>query len=78
MVRTVVSLDPEDKAWLDRKAQEEHLAMAEVVRRAIRLYRRHEETTQETTERLLRKTAGIWSQGDGLAYQERLRGEWER
>lgn len=78
MVRTVVSLDPEDKAWLDRKAQEEHLAMAEVVRRAIHLYRQHEETAQEATLRLLQKTAGIWSQGDGLEYQQRLRDEWER
>lgn len=78
MVRTVVRLDPEDKAWLDRKAEEEHLALAEVVRRAVHLYRRHEETAQDVTQRLLRKTSGIWEKGDGLRYQEQIRNEWEQ
>ncbi len=39
MVRTVISLDPEDKRWLDQKARAEQVPTAEVVRRALRRYR---------------------------------------
>lgn len=39
MVRTVISLDPDDKRWLDSKAREEKVAMTEVVRRAVKHYR---------------------------------------
>lgn len=27
---------------------------------------------------LLARTSGLWPNGDGLAYQQALRGEWER
>ncbi|HTQ79202.1 MAG TPA: ribbon-helix-helix protein, CopG family, partial [Thermoanaerobaculia bacterium] len=39
MIRTIISLDPEDKLWLDRKAEEENVTMTELVRQAIRRYR---------------------------------------
>ena len=35
MVRTVISLDPEDKAWLDRQAALERVPMTRLVQRAI-------------------------------------------
>ena len=35
MIRTIVSLDPEDKAWLDRQARQERTPMTRLVRRAI-------------------------------------------
>ena len=28
-------------------------------------------------QRLVRNTTGIWNKGDGLAYQEELRAEWD-
>ncbi len=76
MVRTVINLDPEDKAWLDRKAKEEKVSMTELVRRAVRRMREAEAETPKTFERLLQQTRGIWTQGDGLEYQKRLRDEW--
>lgn len=77
MIRTIISLDPEDKLWLDRKAEEENVTMTELVRQAIRRYRAEHEANNPPLERLLKETAGIWPQEDGLAYQQRLRGEWE-
>lgn len=78
MVRTIVSIEDEDKAWLDRRAAEEHVSRAELIRRAVRQYR--EETDRQEVRplhRLLEETSGIWKGEDGLAFQLRMRGEWD-
>ena len=79
MIRTLISLDEEDKTWLDRRAKEEGLTMTELVRTAVRQYREQCEASEvaESLEQLLGRTAGIWQGGDGLAYQQSVRGEWE-
>jgi|AntRauTorckE6833_2_1112554.scaffolds.fasta_scaffold62238_2 hypothetical protein len=76
MVRTVISLDPADKAWLDRKAREQEVPMTEIVRRAVRRMREQEGPDSLTT--MLERTRGIWTEGDGLEYQLRIRREWDR
>jgi len=78
MIRTVISLDAEDKAWLDRAARANRTRMTELVRRAIRQFRERSEADPAQFERLLRETAGSWKHGDGLAYQKRLRRDWNR
>ena len=78
MVRTVISLDAEDKAWLDQAARSERIPMTKLVRRAIRRLRQEQEAAPQGFERLLRETAGTWKAGDGLAYQRRVRAEWGR
>ena len=77
MIRTLISLDPEDKLWLDRKAEEENVSMTQLVRTAIRRYREECEAAAPTLDRLLEETAGILEGEDGLEAQLRLRGEWE-
>ena len=77
MIRTIISLDPEDKLWLDRKAEEEKVTMTEIVRQAIRRYREEIETASPSLDRLLAETSGLWPREDGLDYQQRLRQEWE-
>jgi hypothetical protein len=77
MIRTIISLDPEDKQWLDRKAEEENVTMTELVRQAIRRYRVECEAASPSLDRLLAKTSGLWNREDGLDYQRRLRQEWE-
>ena len=77
MIRTVISLDPEDKKWLEERARAERVSMAELIRRAIAHYRDHIPPDSETLSRLLDETAGIWKQGEGLAYQTGIREEWE-
>ncbi|MGI5863973.1 MAG: ribbon-helix-helix protein, CopG family [Myxococcales bacterium] len=76
MIRTLVSLDEEDKAWLDRRAAAEGVPMTELIRRAVRLLRAHEEPPAASLDELLDKTKGLWRRGDGLEYQRASRDEW--
>lgn len=75
MPRTVINLDPDQKAWLDRQAALRGVAMTELVRQAVREFRAREEARPSFRE-LLERTSGIWRQGDGLDYQRRIRDEW--
>ena len=34
--------------------------------------------TNNTYDELLLQTSGLWKQGDGLRYQEKIRDEWNR
>ena len=77
MASTLINLDPDDTAWLDREARARNLSMAELVREAVRGYRvRQESRGLSGLQSALQRTAGIWRQGDGLTYQQRLRDEW--
>jgi hypothetical protein len=78
MVRTVISLDPEDKAWLDRQAKRERAPMTRLVRRAIQRLRKETEANPSKFDRLLHETSGSWKLGDGLMYQRKLRREWDK
>lgn len=81
MIRTIISLDPDDKAWLDRKARQERTPMARLVRRAIQRLRQESDAKPSQFEALLRETAGLGGKGggknDGLTVQRRLRREWD-
>jgi hypothetical protein len=76
MVRAHILLDEDDKAWLDRQAREQGVALAELVRQAVRLLREQSPPRNVSLRRALEVTAGSWREGDGLAWQEKLRGEW--
>ena len=76
MVRTVIALDEDDKRWLDRKAAEEGVPMTEIIRRAVRLLRGRTPAEHLSWDDLLESTRGLWTHGDGLKYQQRLRREW--
>ena len=73
MTRTIISLEPEDKQWLERTAQAQGVSMTRLVREAIRRMRQQEDVS---LEELLRQTSGLCKKGDGLAWQRRLRREW--
>jgi hypothetical protein len=78
MQRTLISLDPEDKAWLDREARQRRVSMTELVRQAVHAYRLREESRGNPKwQHAVRETAGIWRQDDGVSYQQRLRNEWD-
>jgi len=76
MVRTVVSLETNDKRWLDERAAAEGVPMTEMVRRAVRLLRQQSRRRPPGLEDLLDRTAGVWKRGDGLTYQKKMRREW--
>jgi hypothetical protein len=73
MTRTVVAIDPAIKDWLDRRALEEGVPMTELVRQAVQLLKEHKE---KEIDDILGESRGIWTQGDGLAYQQNARAEW--
>ena len=52
--------------------------MTRLVRRAIQRMRQESEAHPSGFERLLRETSGLRKFGDGLAYQRKLRGEWDK
>jgi hypothetical protein len=74
MIRTIISLDPKEKKWLDEEAGRLGKSMTEVVRMAIRCLR---EEKEKSFDHLLQQTSGTWREGDGLTYQRRVRSEWE-
>ncbi len=75
MTKTVIALEPEVKQWLDQKALREGVPMTELVRRAVRLL---QEKERDTVAQILERSRGIWTEGDGLEYQIKLRNEWSR
>jgi hypothetical protein len=76
MVRTLISLDEDDKKWLDERAAAEGVAMTELIRRAVRLLRQQARRPRPGLNELLKRTSGVWRQGDGLEYQRKTRREW--
>lgn len=78
MPRTIISLDANDKAWLDRMAKRERVPMTRLVQRAVQRLREESEANPSRFERLLRETAGLLGRGDGLEIQRKLREEWDR
>ncbi len=76
-MRTIIDLPEDLVARLDRLRRQAGVSRAELVRRAVRHYLEH---VSGTTARIPPgKVFGLW-QGrgvDGLAYQERIRGEWD-
>ena len=77
MIRTIVGLELDDKKWLDQKARDEHVSMATLIRRAVQRYREESESNTPSMDQLLQQTAGLWQAGEGLAYQSRMRAEWQ-
>ena len=74
MTRMILSLEEQDKSWLERKSGEMGVSMAEMVRTAVRRLRSSEE---ESLDKLLKATRGVWRGVDGLRYQRKLRREWK-
>lgn len=76
-MRTLVDIPPADRAWLDKKAQSQGISMAEALRRTVKAAREAEREHAEFMG-LLDKVQGTWTRGDGLAWQKKLRAEWDR
>ena len=74
MTRLLVSLDKQDRRWLERKARQTGASMAEVVRQSIRQMKKAD---RKSFQDLLRATSGGWRGGDGLRYQRKIRREWD-
>lgn len=75
-MRILADLPEEDISWLDRKAAETGRSRAALVREAVASYR------ARTGDDDLDRYFGLWKDrtdiGDGLAYERRMRAEWDR
>ena len=75
-MRFLADLSEDDVKWLDARAAEEGKSRAAVLREAVGAYR------AEQSKQGIERYFGLWSRHgstqDGLAYERRLRGEWER
>jgi hypothetical protein len=76
MIRTIISMSDEEKAWLDRRAREEGVSMTELVRKSIALYHEIADPAECEFAATLSDTEGLWAGVDALAYQRALREEW--
>ena len=77
LVRTVISMDDEQKAWLDQQVALRRVSMAALIRQAVSEFQRREQRGAAVSfQEVLKQTADIWQGGDGLGYQERIRQEW--
>lgn len=76
MIRTLISLDPDDKSWLARKAQTSKTTIAALVRQAVKQMRSQDEIESPSFNAILDRTQGIWQGEDGLSFQQSLRDEW--
>jgi len=74
MIRTVISLEEEEKEFLDRVAREEGVSMAAIIRRAVREHMRQLESRD--TDHLLDITFGMRNGDDALSHVNSLRDEW--
>jgi Arc/MetJ-type ribon-helix-helix transcriptional regulator len=74
MPRSPISFDVKDQEWLKKKSEETGKSMSHIVRVAVRLLQENED---KSFEDILNRTSGVWKNGDGLAYQQRMREEWD-
>jgi hypothetical protein len=70
-----MTIPDEDKLWLDAYTKINKISVAEAVRQGISLLK--QEQRQKTYQKFVEITCGIWKKGNGLAYQQEMRGERE-
>ena len=73
--RTIITISDEEKRWLKSYSQMHRVSLAEAIRKGITCLKSVE--GERTYKALVEETKGLWSRGDGLDYQKRLRSEWD-
>jgi hypothetical protein len=72
--RMLITISEQEKQWLGQYSKACNISIAEAIRQGIACLR--ESQSQAMYQDAVRETTGIWSQGDGLTYQQNLRREW--
>ena len=73
--RTIITVSDQEKEWLGIYTKTQGISMAEAIRRGIACLKASQSLA--SYQKIVNDTKGIWSKGEGLKYQERLRTEWE-
>ncbi len=74
--RTIITISDQERRWLAGYIRIHRVSRAEAIRRGIACLKSSEGSS--TYQKLVNHTRGVWSKGDGLKYQEKLRAEWNR
>jgi hypothetical protein len=77
MIRTIISLEKEDKRWLDSYSRSHHVSSAEILRTALRLMKRAD--TNASSGKIISDTAGLWKNRkvDAVEFVKKIRSEWD-
>jgi hypothetical protein len=77
MTRTIISIPDDEKTWLESFGRRHRISSAEVIRRAIREFRRTK--SEKGLAAVLRKTTGTWTslKADSRDHVKDLRKEWK-
>ena len=73
--RTIITISDMERRWLMNYKKAHGISMAEAVRRGIACLKVSQ--SLDSYQKIVKRTKGIWLNGDGLEYQEQLRSEWE-
>ena len=73
--RLIITIPDEDKLWLEGYSKVHKISVAEAIRQGIGQLKRSQR--HRTYRKIVESTSGIWKKSDGLAYQLKMRAEWE-
>ncbi len=73
--RTIITISDMEKRWLMSYTKTHKISMAEAIRRGITCLKASHSASSYL--KIVNDTKGIWSKGDGLKFQGRLRSEWK-
>jgi hypothetical protein len=73
--RIIITIPDKDKLWLDAYTKVNKISLAKAVCQGIGLLNKGQR--QKTYQKMAEITCGIWKKGNGMAYQQEMRGEWE-
>ncbi|MBM4332996.1 MAG: hypothetical protein FJ117_17580 [Deltaproteobacteria bacterium] len=73
--RTIITISDQERQWLGDYTKTHGISMAEAIRQGIACLKASQSLA--SYQKIVSNTKGIWSKGDGLKYQKRLRTEWE-
>ena len=76
MVRTIITLEENDKKWLDRYSGRYGRSTAETIRQAIKEFQK--QARKGEYQNILKATAGLFKgKDDSVSFVRKLRGEWD-
>ncbi len=77
MKKTLISLESEDKEWLEKYSHLNNQSLAESIRQAVKALRKQSLASRQLSA--LSSTAGLWKGrvSDALVYQRKIRSEWD-
>ncbi|OGP69870.1 MAG: hypothetical protein A2Y80_09745 [Deltaproteobacteria bacterium RBG_13_58_19] len=73
--RIIITIQDDDKLWLEGYSKVHKISVAEAIRQGIGQLKKNQR--HQTYQKLVERTCGLWKKGDGLAYQKKMRAEWE-